>query len=437
MRISKPQLALGLADWRTHTRIRTLRGHANGASLAISPDGRLMASGGLNGLVKVWNISRYTRGPATKAPAATGNQAIPQDLRPVAAKIFAEGKAVFIWDGEAGKPLKFAPNFPIALRTVKYAFGPGKTPVEFSARSGVVRRNRDGTFTETVTIRPGPKAPARSGTLRVVVSGASGTELSGAISGSGLSFKGKSFARIVIVPKDAKASDKNTTALSNETVVPVWAGFGDAPKPPAPAKTKPKLTPPEIAPDNAGVRKTPGHPKDVKTGSRVTKRPWTLTAAVPKGYKMAQHRKHNDVETWVLAGSKAGDLTDTILVVRTKTTPTTKELVVATKLCVTVSEYATGLPVGSGKVPASTRVSCNMSSTWTTMTIGDGPGGPVRITGTRGSSRVNATVIAFTCVVRNGNPYLVIIAGASSPKRFGTVKRYAMAVAKELNAQGN
>lgn len=163
---------------------------------------------------KDFDADESEKAPQQTPQLVASTNAIPEHLRTLADKTFAEGKPLFIWDAGGPGPILLNSLIPIGSRKIGYAFVPEAKldPFVFSVVITVRKGNEVG---KRGVVSGGTKAPQHAGVADAVVTAVT-------ISEAGeVKVEGESGAEIVAVPEGTKGKDENVKALSNQIAVPV------------------------------------------------------------------------------------------------------------------------------------------------------------------------------------------------------------------------
>jgi WD40 repeat protein len=104
-----------LWDWRTGDLLQTLPGHTDAtAALAFTPDGQTLASGSLDGTVRFWNIATGTQEPIIEVGQAVTRIAFSPDGMNVRVTSVRGDRALSVWEWQEEEVEE-------PLQTVRYA----------------------------------------------------------------------------------------------------------------------------------------------------------------------------------------------------------------------------------------------------------------------------------------------------------------------------
>src|SRR5579871_5365207 len=131
--VTRPGLLKGVVSWSVETRRH--RGPFN--CMALSPDGTKLATGGLDGTIRVWDVES---GKLLKALMGHGSYCYGLDWSPDGSMLASAGTfdaTVRIWDWRTGYPLRVLKGHPNYV--VQVAWAPnGKSILGAGGQSGIV-----------------------------------------------------------------------------------------------------------------------------------------------------------------------------------------------------------------------------------------------------------------------------------------------------------
>lgn len=130
---TRPALVKGVLSWSIETR----RHRGNFSCMALSPDGAHLATGGLDGTIRIWDIAS---GTLSKALIGHGSYVYGLDWSPDGSMLASAGSfdaTVRLWDAHTGQPLKVLKGHPAYL--VQVAWAPdGRTLLGAGGESGSI-----------------------------------------------------------------------------------------------------------------------------------------------------------------------------------------------------------------------------------------------------------------------------------------------------------
>lgn len=115
--VTKPLPITGVVSWSLETR----RHRGSVFSQTISPDGKLFATGGLDGTVRVWNVES---GNLVRALIGHNSYVYSLDWSPDGRSLASAGAfdaTVRLWDVETGRPLRILRGHPAYVSLVKWS----------------------------------------------------------------------------------------------------------------------------------------------------------------------------------------------------------------------------------------------------------------------------------------------------------------------------
>jgi WD40 repeat protein len=131
--VTRPGVLKGVVSWSVETRRH--RGSFN--CMALSPDGSKLATGGLDGTVRIWEVES---GRLLRALIGHGSYCWGLDWSPDGAMLASGGSfdgTVRIWDSKTGQPLKVLKGHPSYVMQVAWAPN-GRSILGAGGESGVV-----------------------------------------------------------------------------------------------------------------------------------------------------------------------------------------------------------------------------------------------------------------------------------------------------------
>ena len=133
--VPRPAPLKGLVSWSLETR----RHRGNFSATALSPDGKLLATGGLDGTVRLWDTET---GKLVRALIGHNSYVYGLDFSPDGTALTSSGSfdaTVRLWDVRSGMPLRVLKESPTYL--VQTAWSPdGKTILAAGGESGTLSR---------------------------------------------------------------------------------------------------------------------------------------------------------------------------------------------------------------------------------------------------------------------------------------------------------
>ncbi|MCW3053456.1 MAG: repeat-containing protein, partial [Chthonomonadales bacterium] len=126
-----------LYDWLTRRPVRVLPGHAdaNVFALAFSPDNSLLAMGGLDGAVQLWDSKTWTHRRTWKHPGTVSSLAFSPDGKTLATACWDD--TIRLWDVASGRLLRRLIGHISLVNSV--AFTPDGRTIVSGANDGTVR----------------------------------------------------------------------------------------------------------------------------------------------------------------------------------------------------------------------------------------------------------------------------------------------------------